>query len=502
MAAALSSTQRAVLLVAILASFVTSLDSSVTNVALPAIARDLGGGLATQQWTVDAYLVTLSALMLLAGSLADTYGRVRIMRWGLIGFGVASVAVGAATGPEMMVAARALQGATGAFLLPSSLALITSRIQGEAQGKAIGIWTAASTAAMIAGPLLGGLFTDYLSWRWVFLINVVPIGITLWMLRSVGPDTTPAAAQPVVPDPTAAVGAGVSLPDDAASPASGAGAAPARDRAAVDWLGGALVALSLGLGTFGIIEAERWGWGSPVIAASLAAAVVLLGLFLWRQTRVSAPVLPLALFKVRTFWVGNVATLLIYAALALQGFVIGVYLQDPRGPGLSATAAGLVSLPMTILMIVLSSRMGALAGKHGPRLFMGVGPLLLGAGCLLLLAVGAPFNYWTQVLPGVIVMGLGLSIMVAPLTAAILGSIGPERAGIASAVNNAVSRVAGLVAVALVSTIVGGTLDLGGFHTALIVCAALFAAGGVVSLLGISNAEVKAGAAADAGAAA
>jgi MFS family permease len=493
MAAALSPAQRVVLLVAILASFVTSLDGSVTNVALPAIARDLGGGLTTQQWTVDAYLVTLSALMLLAGSLADSYGRVRIMRWGLVGFGIASVAVGAAANPEMLIAARALQGAAGAFLLPSSLALITSRIQGPAQGRAIGIWTAASTAAMIAGPILGGLFTDYLSWRWVFLINVVPIGATLWLLRSVGPE--PRVQGQALPDAAASpAGVPTPRPDAAASPVGAPTPRRERGGSRIDWLGGALIALALGLGTFGIIEAERLGWGSPPIAGSLAAAVVLLLLFLWRQARVSAPVLPLGLFTVRTFWVGNVATLLIYAALSLQGFVVGVYLQDPNGPGLGATGAGLVSLPMTILMIVLSSRMGALAGKYGPRLFMGVGPLLLGAGCLLLLAVGSPFNYWTQVLPGVIVMGLGLSVMVAPLTAAILGSIGAERAGIASAVNNAVSRVAGLVAVALISTLVGGTLDLAGFSTALVVCAALFAAGGVVSLLGISNAEVKAGA--------
>lgn len=451
MATTLDAKQRVAVLVAILASFVTSLDASVTNVALPAIARDLGGGLSTQQWTVDAYLVTLSALMLLAGSIADAYGRIRIMQIGLIGFGVASLAVGLSLTPEMLVASRALQGAAGAFLVPSSLALITNRVSGPAQGRAIGVWTAATTGATIVGPLLGGLFTDYLSWRWVFLINVVPIAITLLMLRRLDPDER------------------------------------APGRGLVDWLGGFGAAAALGLITFATIEEPAVGWAAPHIWGTLAAGVVLFGWFLWRQTRVTHPVLPLGLFKVRNFAVGNVSTLLIYAALSLNGFVLGVFLQNADGPALTATAAGLASLPITLLMIGFSSRMGALAGQYGPRLFMTLGPLLLGIASLLFLSVGNAFNYWTQVLPGMIVMGLGLSVMVAPLTSAILGSIGPKQSGIASAVNNAVSRVAGLFSVALVATIVGGQLNLAGFHTATVVCAVLFVGGAVVSWLGIRN---------------
>lgn len=447
----LSAPQRLVTTIAILASFVTSLDMSVTNVALPRISEELGGGLSTQQWVVDAYLVTLSALMLLAGSIADAYGRVFIMRIGLIGFGIASLAVGLAINPEMMIIARALQGAAGAFLLPSSLALITSRISGAAQGQAIGAWTATTTGAMIIGPLLGGVFTDYLSWRLVFLINVVPIGLTLWMLKKL-PGT-----------------------DD-------------RQRGVrIDWLGGAAAALGLGLAVWALIEEPLHGWASPVIWVPLAAGVALLFAFLWWQTRVSSPILPLSLFRVRNFWTGNLATLFIYAALSLNGFVIGVYLQNPNGPALTATLAGLASLPITILMVLLSSKAGALAGKHGPRLFMTVGPTLLSIGALLLLLVGDPFSYWWQVLPSMVVMGLGLSIMVAPLTAAILGAIGPERSGIASAVNNAISRVAGLIVIALLATIVGGQLDLRGFHSAAIVTGVLFFAGAVVSFLGIRN---------------
>ncbi|WP_053354085.1 MFS transporter [Leucobacter musarum] len=448
---ALTPAQRLVVTIAILASFVTSLDMSVTNVALPRISADLGGGLATQQWVVDAYLVTLSALMLLAGSIADAYGRIFIMRIGLIGFGIASIAVGLAVTPEMMIAARALQGAAGAFLLPSSLALITSRVSGPAQGHAIGVWTAATTGAMIVGPLLGGVFTDYLSWRIVFLINVVPIGLTLWMLQKLR------------------------------------GTDDRRRGVRIDWLGGIGAALGLGLAVWALIEEPAHGWASPVIWVPLSVGALLLLAFLWWQTRVASPILPLSLFRVRNFWTGNLATLFIYAALALNGFVVGVYLQNPEGPALTATLAGLASLPITILMVLLSSRAGALAGRYGPRLFMTVGPLLLGIGAWLLLLVDTPFSYWTQVLPTMLVMGLGLSIMVAPLTAAILGAIGPERSGIASAVNNAISRVAGLIVIALLATIVGGTLDLRGFHTAALVTGALFIAGAIVSFLGIRN---------------
>ena len=447
----LSAPHRLVTTIAILASFVTSLDVSVTNVALPRISDELGGGLSTQQWVVDAYLVTLSALMLLAGSIADAYGRVFIMRIGLIGFGIASIAVGLAVSPEMLIIARALQGAAGAFLLPSSLALITSRISGAAQGRAIGAWTAATTGAMIIGPLLGGLFTDFLSWRLVFLINVVPIAVTLWMLVRL-PDT-----------------------DDR------------RRGVRIDWLGGGTAAIGLGLAVWALIEEPLHALTSPVIWLPLGAGVALLLGFLWWQTRVASPILPLTLFRVRNFWTGNLATLFIYAALALHGFVIGVYLQNPEGPALTATLAGLASLPITILMVLLSSKVGALAGRFGPRLFMTVGPLLLGIGALLLLAVDDPFSYWRQVLPSMVVMGFGLSIMVAPLTAAILGAIGPERSGIASAVNNAISRVAGLIVIALLATIVGGQLDLGGFHSAVIVAGALFFAGAIVSYLGIRN---------------
>lgn len=451
-----TSLQRLVVTVAILASFVTFLDGTVVTVALPAISRELGGGIVTQQWVVDAYLITLSALILLAGSVSDAYGRVTVMRIGLVSFGIASVAVALAPDPLVLIIARAAQGAAGALLVPSSLALITATMRGEVQSRAIGVWTAFTTGAQLIGPLMGGLFVDFLSWRFVFLINVLPIAVNLVLLRR------------------------LQLPEH-----------PRGIR--VDWWSGALCALGLGALVFALIEQERFGWGSPAIWIPGAAGVVLTALFLFRQTRSDAPLMPLSLFRVRNFGWGNLATLFVYAALSLNGFVIGVYLQ--QGPGLSATAAGLASLPITILMILLSSRAGTWAGRLGPRLFMATGPLLMAGGALLLLTVGIDFDYWWQVLPAMIVLGLGLSLTVAPLTSAILGAIDESRSGIASAVNNAVSRVAGLLVVALLSTIVGGALDLDGFHSAAWVTAALFALGGIVSWVGIRRNPAEADAA-------
>ncbi|MFJ2553875.1 MFS transporter [Microbacterium sp. NPDC087591] len=445
--------QRLVISIAVLASFVTFLDGTVVTVALPAISEELGGGITTQQWVVDSYLITLSALILLAGSVSDAFGRVVVMRVGLIAFGIASVAVAASIDPLMLIIARAAQGAAGALLVPSSLALITATMRAGVQARAIGVWTAFTTGAQLVGPLLGGLFVDYLSWRFVFLINVIPIGVTLLLL------------------------ARLRLPEH-----------PRGVR--VDWWSGALCAIGLGAVVFALIEQPNLGWGSPAIWIPGIVGAALFIWFLLRQRGAAEPLMPLWLFRVRDFGWGNLATLFVYAALSLSGFVIGVYLQ--QGAGLSATAAGLASLPMTILMILLSSRAGQWAGRFGPRIFMTVGPLLMAAGALLLLFVSTEFSYWWQVLPAMIVMGLGLSLTVAPLTAAILGAIDEKHSGIASAVNNAVSRVAGLLVVAMLSTIVGGSLDLGGFHNAAIVTAVLLVLGGVVSWIGIRRNPVEA----------
>jgi len=441
--------QRLVLAIAILATFVSFLDGTIVNVALPAIRRELGGGLEAQQWIVDAYLITLGSLILVAGSVSDVYGRITVMRVGLIAFGVASLAIAVSPNVEFLIVARGVQGIAGALLVPSSLALITSNFRGPAQAKAIGAWTGMTSVAMIAGPVVGGLFVDYLSWRYAFVVNVIPIAVTLVLLKLLGQKDLREA--------------GVSI----------------------DYLGAVLCSIGLGGVVFALIEQSTLGWGSPAIYLPLAGGILAFAGFLVRQRFHHNPMLPLSLFRVRNFWTGNIATALIYGALSLNGFALGVYLQ--QGAGLKATLAGLASIPVTFIMILFSSRVGGLSGKYGPRLFMTIGPIIAGIGALLMLLINDPFNYWWQVLPGILVFGFGLTLTVSPLTSAILGSIETTRSGIASAVNNAVSRVAGLIIIAMLAVIIGGSLDLNGVHRAMAVTAGLLILGGVVSFLGIRN---------------
>ncbi|MEO6827426.1 MAG: MFS transporter [Microbacteriaceae bacterium] len=442
------SAQQRVLVVAILASFVAFLDGSVINVALPAISRELGGGLALQQWVVDAYLVTLGALILVAGSLSDVFGRQRILRVGLIGFGIASLLCAVAPTGVILVAARALQGIAGALLVPSSLALIISAFSGAAQSKAIGQWTAWTGVAFIAGPLLGGIFVDMLSWRYVFGINVIPIAVTLWLMRK------------------------LELADT-------------RHGGRVDYLGAVLGAVGLGGAVFALIEQGQYGWGSPLVLIPLVLGLVALVAFFLVETKIAEPMLPMSIFRVHNFWVGNIATAAIYGALAFGPLIVTLYLQQVAGFG--ATQAGLALIPPTVIMLLLSSYFGGLAGRYGPRLFMTVGPLLAAAGFLLMLTMGREVNYWTQLLPGVVLFGLGLAVTVAPLTSAILGSIDAAQAGIGSAVNNAVSRIAGLITVACAGVIVGSQLNQAGLGRALVATAILMAAGGLISAVGIRN---------------
>ncbi len=445
--------QRRVLLVAILASFVSFLDGSVVNVALPAIAGDLVDGplvgLSLQQWVVDAYLLTLGALILLAGSLSDVLGRRRVLVAGLVGFAVASVLCAIAPTGLLLVLARALQGVAGALLVPSSLAMIIAAYSGAAQARAIGVWTAWTGTASIAGPLLGGLLVDHASWRWVFWINVPVLAVTLLLARRVAPD-----------------------------------APPSRSRR-IDVVGAVLAVVGLAGAVLALIEQGRLGWTHPVVLGGLAIGVVGLAAFVAWERRTPDPMLPLRLFRSRTFAWGNLATAAVYAALYVGGLLVTLFLQEVAG--WSATAAGLSQLPITVIMLVLSARFGALAGRFGPRLFMTAGPIVGAVGYLLMLGAGEDVRYATQLLPGLLVFGLGLAITVAPLTAAILGAVGASDAGIGSAVNNAVSRVAGLVAVALLGTVVGGALTVSGFQRGLVVVAALLAVGGAISWVGIRN---------------
>lgn len=488
-------TQRLVLIIAILASFVAFLDGSIVNVALPAIQRNLGGGLAVQQWIVDAYLLTLGSLILIAGSLSDLIGRKQILRLGLLGFGIASLLCAVAPNDVALIIFRGLQGIAGALLVPSSLALIISSFSGPAQGKAIGSWTGWTGISFIIGPLLGGFLIDFSSWRWIFAINIVPIAITLYLLQQ------------------------INVPKKAMS------------RSSVDILGAVLCALGLGGPVFALIEQPQYGWGDPLIYLPLVAGVLLLGTFLWHEKCSSKPMLPLGIFRNHNFSVGNVATLAIYAGLAVSTFLIVLFLQQVTG--YSALRAGLSLLPVTLILFLLSPRVGALSGKFGPRWFMGTGPVVAGLGFLLIAGMPANVNYWTQLLPGVLIFGLGLAITVAPLTSAILGDVPQEQAGIASAINNAVARIAGLVAVAAVGAFVAArftsnvmnkltatfpssaldkvkdspliisppapyqhsaafhdaltTASVHAFHDGMLVIAALLIAGGVVSASGIRN---------------
>ncbi len=443
-----TSLDRRVLIVAILAAFVAFLDGSIVNVALPAITAELGGGLPVQQWVVDAYLITLGSLILLAGSLSDLFGRVAILRIGLIGFAVTSLACGLAPTAEVLIAARAAQGVAGALLVPSSLALIMGAHRGVAQARAIGLWTAWTSAAFIIGPLLGGLLTDFISWRWVFVINVLPVAVTLILLA-----------------PMRNV--------------------PAAQRTPIDLIGAVLGALGLAGVVFALIEQANYGWSAPLVWVPLVVGIVSLIGFIVRQATAEHPMMPLSLFRSRNFAVGNLATVAIYAALSVAGLVIVIYLQQVAG--LSATMSGLIMLPVTIMLVLLSSRFGALAGRFGPRWFMAIGPLLVAIGFLLLRSIQTPFDFVSQALPGVLLFGLGMAITVAPLTSAILGAIDTERAGIASAVNNALSRIAGLVAIALLGAVIGTIVDDVWLDNALLLCAGLMFAGAVVSAVGIRN---------------
>ncbi|MET4782351.1 MFS transporter [Glaciihabitans sp. UYNi722] len=441
--------QRLILWIAVLASFVAFLDGSVITVALPAITRELSGGVTTQQWVVDAYLITLGSLILVAGSLSDVYGRIVVLRLGLIIFGVASLVCAIAPTSEILIVARGVQGVGGAFLVPSSLAIIIANFRGAAQAKAIGQWTGFTSAAFIAGPLLGGLFVDLLSWRLVFAINVLPIAVTLYLLFLL--------KQKDVHE------RGVKI----------------------DYPGAVLGVLGLGLPVFALIEQGNYGWGSPIIYLSMTLGIIAFAAFIWREKTAKQPMMPLGLFRVRNFGVGNVATTFIYAALSLGGFLLPVFLQEVGE--YKATVAGLAILPVTIISILLSSWIGGLAGRLGPRLFMAIGPIIGGAGYLYFVLMDAHPNYWVEVLPGVILFGLGLTITVAPLTSAILGSISEAQSGIGSAINNAVARVAGLIATAMIGLIIGSRLELDGFHRGMLVTAVLLILGGVVSAIGIQN---------------
>lgn len=445
----MTSQQRLVLVISIFASFVAFLDGSVVNVALPAISKELGGGLLIQQWVADAYLITLGSLILLAGSLSDLYGRKRILIWGLIGFGVTSILCAIAQSGVFLVITRGLQGISGALLVPSSLALIISAFKDAPQAKAIGTRTAWTGVAFIVGPLLGGFLIDTLSWRWIFAINIIPIPICLWLLTKLTQKFE-------------------------------------TKKVKLDVFGAILCSVGLSGFVFGLIEQPKYGW-TTLIITSLAVGILCLVGFILYEKRVKMPMLPLSLFSIRNFSVGNLATIAIYGGLSIATFLIVIFLQ--QDDGYSAFSSGLSLLPITIIMFLLSPKFGALAGKYGPRIFMALGPIIGGLGFIIIGRHVARMDYWTWLFPGVIVFSIGLSMTVAPLTAAVLGNIKPEDGGIASAVNNAIARVAGLITIAFIGVVVAGNLNVASFRRSIILTGGLLILGGVISMVGIQNSQ-------------
>ena len=412
-----ASIKRMILVATILGSSIAILDTSSVSVALPSIQRSLGGGLAGQQWVSNAYLLTLGSFILLGGSLGDIFGQRRVFELGVAGFGVTSVLCAIAPSIGTLIAFRALQGGAGALLTPSSLAVIIATFPEKERGPAIGTWTAWGTIAGAVGPLIAGAILNVAVWRWIFVINVPLVIACVALIRKAVPASTPSGP-----------------------------------RRRVDVIGALLCVLGLGGVVFALIEQPRLGWSSPAVSVSLAAGVVLGVAFLVYESRTSNPMLRLDLFKSRNFSVGNVETLALYGGLSALFFFLTLYLQQVAG--YSPLKSGLALLPESLVMFAFSSRFGALADRIGPRWFMGGGPLIAGGGMLMLLSVGVHVDYVTEILPAILVFSLGLSITVAPLTAAILAGVSQNEAGIGSAINNAVARVAGLIATVAIGALV------------------------------------------------
>ncbi|HKC18069.1 MAG TPA: MFS transporter [Candidatus Dormibacteraeota bacterium] len=504
-------TKRWILTAAVLGSAIVFLDSTVVNVALPRIGRDLPrsflGVLEGQSYVYNAYLLTLSALLILAGAINDFYGRKRTFMLGLLGFGATSALCGFAPTMEMLVVFRILQGAAGALLVPGSLALLTANFSGEEQGRAFGTWAGASGATTLFGPLLGGLLVDTISWRAAFFINVPLVALAAWATWKHVPESRDAAASPHF-----------------------------------DWLGAAIVALAVGGLAFGAIYGMQRDWRDPIGYIALAAGVIAtIALPLWMR-RAPHPLIPLELFRSRNFTATNISTLLIYGALYVTFYYLGLFQQGTLG--YAAAAAGAAGIPGSLFLIFFSRRFGTLASRYGPRIFMAVGPVVMALGVLWFARVPAssvpwklqpshlntylpPLSYFVDFLPASIVFGIGTMIMVAPLTTALMTSVPVQNAGLGSAINNAISRVGPQLAGALIFVFITANfyatlasripgLDVtseafrgrvsplntptdahlvaivrdastSSFHLAMMVGAALLIAGAIVNAVGIRN---------------
>lgn len=437
---------------AVLGSGVAFLDSTVVNVALPAIGRDLRAGLTGQQWVLDSYLLTLSALLLFGGAAGDRYGRRRVFVDGLVVFTVASLACGFAPTVGWLIGARLVQGVGAAALVPGSLALIDTGITEEDRGRAVGIWAGMSGVTTALGPFIGGWLVDAASWRWVFFLNIPLAAAAVWIAArhiNESRDATP--------------------------------------RGRVDILGGAAVTLGLAGVIYALIEAPSRGW-TPVTVTAAIIGVAALVAFPLIETHASAPLLPLELFRSRQFTGANLTTLAVYAALGGALFLLALQLQQSLH--YSALAAGLATLPTTVIMLIGSPWAGAIAERTGPRLPMTIGPLITAAGLALMARITPGASYLEAVLPAVVVFGIGLMITVAPLTAAVLAAVPENQAGTASGVNNAIARLAGLLAIAVLPVAAGIHAGVGqplghGFVVAMLISAAVSATGGIVAAVTI-----------------
>ncbi|MDQ4070374.1 MAG: DHA2 family efflux MFS transporter permease subunit [Actinomycetota bacterium] len=443
----------------VLGSGMAFLDGTVVNVALPAIDEDLDAGLSGLQWTLDAYLLTLGALLLLGGALGDRYGRRRMFEVGLVSFTAASALCGVAPSLGALVVARALQGIGGALLVPGSLALLSASFAPEDRPPAVGAWSGLAGAFSALGPFLGGWLVDVASWRLVFLINLPVAAITLWVVRAHVPESRDAAAV---------------------------------ENGRLDVPGAAAATVGLAGVVFALIEGTVHGASALVVGAAIVGVAALAAFPVIERNR-SHPLVPLELFRNPQFSGANATTLAVYGAFSGALFLFVVLLQ--QGLGYSALEAGSAMLPVTVLLLVLSPTAARLGQRLGPRLPMTVGPLVAGAGLLLLSGVGPGSSYTGDILPAVVVFGLGLALTVAPLTAVVVGAVEERHLGVGSGVNNAVARVAGLLSVALLPLLSGlrgvdpGEPDFAaGVGDALGISAAVCMAGGLVAFLSVRRA--------------
>jgi MFS family permease len=443
-----------VMVVAIMVSTVVFLDGTVVNLALPATERDIGGGMCSQQWVVDGYLLAVAAMVLPGGAISDLFGRIPVMRWGLVAFGAGSVMAATAVTPAMLIAGRLVQGLGGAFLVPGSLALINSSFERAHRPAAIGSWTAWTGTAFALGPLLGGLTVDFLGWRWIYILSASPAAIgfalTFWLRRMPGPS----------------------------------------ERPHVDVAGAALSAVGLAAAVYALIEQGRRSWDDPRVRVASGVGVAALAAFVMWQRRAHHPMVPVGLFATRNFAGANLVTAFVYGGITMGSLAIALYLIEVAG--YSATAAGLITLPSPVMSLLFARGVGGMAARIGPRIFLMAGPALAGIGLLLIRPTAHGFHVLTDVLPGRVLLAIGMVLAVTPLTAVNLSAVRSAHSGIAAAIQNATGRTSALIAVACVGLITANRLTDASFVRLLQVSALLFFVGAVLGGLAIRNSVVDA----------